>query len=107
MILLQPNPTGLRLELVFVPVLAVGLALALDAAAERLARQRCPSARTASAGARRSRAGSRRTTQERRDERVGLAGKESTFISAQPLLPGSLAEMLVVCDECTSARGRT
>ena len=40
MILLQPNPTGLRLELVFVPVLAVGLALALDAAAERLARHR-------------------------------------------------------------------
>lgn len=30
MILVQPNPTGLRLELVFVPVLAVGLALALD-----------------------------------------------------------------------------
>jgi len=26
----QPNPTGLRLELVFVPVLAIGLALALD-----------------------------------------------------------------------------
>ena len=30
MILVQPNPTGLRLELVFVPVLAVGLALALE-----------------------------------------------------------------------------
>jgi hypothetical protein len=32
MILVQPNPTALRLELVFVPVLAVGLALALDRA---------------------------------------------------------------------------
>jgi hypothetical protein len=31
-ILVQPNPTALRLELVFVPVLAVGLALALDRA---------------------------------------------------------------------------
>lgn len=30
MLLLQPNRTGLRLELVFVPVLAVGLALALE-----------------------------------------------------------------------------
>ena len=40
MILLQPNPTGLRLELVFVPVLAVGLALALDAAAGWISRRR-------------------------------------------------------------------
>jgi hypothetical protein len=32
MILVQPNPTGLRLELVFVPVLAVGLAVAFDRA---------------------------------------------------------------------------
>jgi Dolichyl-phosphate-mannose-protein mannosyltransferase len=36
MILLQPNPTGLRLELVFVPVLAVGLAVVLERAIEWL-----------------------------------------------------------------------
>ncbi len=42
MILLQPNPTGLRLELVFVPVLAVGLALALAAALEWISRRRAP-----------------------------------------------------------------
>jgi hypothetical protein len=30
MLLIQPNRTGLRLELVFVPVLAVGLALAVE-----------------------------------------------------------------------------
>jgi hypothetical protein len=32
MLLLQPNRTGLRLELVFVPLLAVGLALAFEPA---------------------------------------------------------------------------
>ncbi len=37
MIALQPNPTGLRLELVFVPVLAVGVALALEAVVTRFA----------------------------------------------------------------------
>ena len=40
MILLPPNPTGLRLELVFVPVLAVGLAVAVDGAAGWISRRR-------------------------------------------------------------------
>ena len=40
LLFLQPNPTGLRLELVFVPVLAVGLALAIEQLSERLLRLR-------------------------------------------------------------------
>jgi hypothetical protein len=46
MLLLQPNRTALRLELVFVPVLAVGLALAVEPLADR-ARQRWRSPRPA------------------------------------------------------------